>query len=91
MPIAWVARIWLISLDMKRTIHSAALLLGLGCGACHCERNTIEPSTNTVDPKTHEPYQPRMPKTTGNPMTATDSVPEPPDDNDEAKPTVGPP
>lgn len=78
---------------MKRSTHlqSVALVIGLSCGACNCEPNTLEPSTNTVDPSTHEPYQPKMPKATANPMTATDSVPEPPDDNDEADPTVGPP
>lgn len=72
-------------------LHTLALLIGLSCGACNCEPNRIEPSTNTVDPKTHEPYQPKMPKATANPMTATDSVPEPPNDNDEANPTVSDP
>jgi hypothetical protein len=88
-----MARIWQSSLGMTQSIdlRSVALLVGLSCSACNCEPNTIEPSTNTVDPSTHEPYQPKMPKATANPMTASDSVPEPPNDSDEADPTVGPP
>jgi hypothetical protein len=77
-------------MERSLNLYSVALLVALG-GACNCEPNTLEPSLNTVDPNTHEPYQPKMPKATENPMTATEAVPEPPDDNDEADPTVGPP
>ena len=55
-----------------------ALLLLLVIGACDCEPNTIEPSTNTVDPATHEPYQRRMPKTSDLPQAGGAATPDPP-------------
>ncbi len=78
-------------MDRSLPLYPMTLLMGLCWGACDCTPNTLEPSMNTVDPSTHEPYQPKMPKATGNPMSAEENVPEPPDDNDDAKPGLGTP
>jgi hypothetical protein len=48
------------------------MFLALGCGAdgtASCEPRPLPRSLNTVDPSTHdEPYQHRMPKTSGRPL-----------------------
>ena len=64
-----MARISLCLARMTRaTTHKAVLLMALSFAACHCERHTLEPSLNTVDPSTHEPYQHRTPQTSARPL-----------------------
>jgi hypothetical protein len=60
------------------TARHLALLGLLTAGACNCEPNTLEPSMNTVDRTTHEPYQQRMPKTSALPLAGREAMPDPP-------------
>lgn len=64
---------------MKATNTTLILVLSscfFGCGTG--PKEPMEPPVDTVNPETHEPYQPTQPLTTGNPMSDTDSRPQAP-------------